>query len=210
MFFKRKKTVKLYYMPGACSLAVHIALRKAGIVPQLVRYDTSTGKTDDGRTFRDVNPKGYVPVLIADDGEARTEVVALLLGLDADHPSAKLLPKSGAPRRRALEWLAYITTELHKNYAPMFSQATSPDYKNVVRERVEARLAYVADALQRSGPYLLGDEPTSVDDYLLVMLLWAQPTQVDLSRWPSLVECRDRLLQTAPIQSAMRAEGLIS
>ena len=202
--------MKLYYIPGACSLAVHIALRKVGIDPQLVRYDPSTGKTEDGETFRNVNPKGYIPVLVSDDGEIRTEVVALLQGLDAEHPSANLLPKSGAPRRRALEWLAYITTELHKNYAPLFSPSTPADYKGVVRERVEARLAYVAEAIQRSGAYLLGGEATAVDDYLLVMLLWAQPTQVDLSRWPSLVDYRDRLLQSVPVQHAMRAEGLIA
>lgn len=201
--------MKLYYIPGACSLAVHIALRKAGSAPELVRYDPTTGNTEDGQPLREVNPKGYVPVLIDDTGEMLTEVVATLIELDARYPEAGLLPREGNERTRAIEWLAYASAELHRHFViPLFMDTPQTDDIRQARDKVEARLALVADSLPGAQAYFLGDRFTAVDSYLLVLLLWTGPAKVDLGRWPQLGAYRDRLLQDPAIAAAMKAEGL--
>jgi len=202
--------MKLYYIPMACSLVAHIALRKAGVSPELVKYDPSTGMTDAGEDFKSLFPKAFVPVVIDDTGEALTEVVAILLELDARYPDAGFLPKSGAQRRRAIESLCYISAELHKKFlVSMFSEEEPTDASNLQRERIATALSYIDGHVVGDRKYVFGPELTAVDIYLVVILLWAGPAKVDLTPWPSLIEYRDHALNEAPVIMAMDAEGLL-
>ncbi|WP_161862677.1 glutathione S-transferase N-terminal domain-containing protein [Algicella marina] len=202
--------MKLYYIPSACSLAVHIALRQVGVVPELVRYDPVTGKDETGAALKDVNPKGYVPTLIDKDGDVLTEVVATLVELDGRYPEAELLPVGGADRRRALEWLAYTSAELHRNFIlPLFMDVPQTEDITAARAKVEMRLEHAAANVSASGPYFMGAQIGAVDFYLLVMMLWTGPAKVNLEQWPQMVAYRDRLLAVEPVREAMKAEGLI-
>ncbi len=202
--------MKLYYMPMACSLAVHIALRKAGVTPDLVKYDPATGKAEDGITLKEVYPKGYVPVLIDDSGDILTEVISIMLDLDVRYPEASLFPADGRMRRQAIEWLSYTSSELHKRFiVPLFFEETPTAETTAQRERIAARFDYVADALVGKEAFLFGDTLTAADLYLLVVMLWTGPAKIDLSRWPELEAYRDRMLGDPAVASAMKAEGLM-
>lgn len=202
--------MKLYLAPGSCSLAVHIALRHIGLSPDIVRMDLATGKTEDGTPMDTISPKGYVPALFDDEGELLTEVVATMIELDARYPEAGLLPKSGKDRRIAIEWLAYISAELQRNFVlPLFLDVPQTDDVKAARAKVEKRLAFAAGNLSPKGPFFLGEQPTAVDFYLMVMMFWTGPSKVDLSQWPDMVAYRDRLLQVPAVGAAMKAEGLM-
>jgi glutathione S-transferase len=113
--------MKLYYLPGACSQASNIALREAGLTFELVKVDRHTKKAADGLDFNEVNPKGYVPALTLDSGETLTENICVLQYIADRNPAAKLAPAYGTMERyRLIEWLAFISSEVHKNFSPMF------------------------------------------------------------------------------------------
>lgn len=202
--------MKLYYIPMACSLAVHIALRKAGVVPELVKYDPATGMAEDGISLRETYPKGYVPVVLDGQGEVLTEVLSIMIELDARYPEAGLLPKGRVQRRQAIEWLAYTSSELHKRFTvPLFFEETLTAETNAQREQIAARFDLVEASLSDKKAFLLGDELTAADCYLLVVMLWTVPAKVSLDRWPDLTAYRDRLLQNPDVSAAMAAEGLM-
>ena len=110
--------MKLFYSPGACSLAGHIALNEADMKFDIVKVDLKGHKLEDGRSFRDINPKGYVPALELDDGEVLTENVAILAFIADRYPA--LMAPGQYGRYRLLEMLAYIATEIHKTFHPLF------------------------------------------------------------------------------------------
>ena len=202
--------MKLYYRPMACSFAVHVALRKAGMAPELIQYDPATGKSADGRIFAEHYRKAYVPVLIDADGEVMTEVVSLMIELDERFPQANLLPKERKARRRAIEWLAFTSAEIHKSYiADIFADIPQTEDIIAARQKVEARLNYVAERVPTDTRFLFNDELTAVDCFLLVMLLWTDHARIDIARWPQLAAYRERLMGEAPVVEAMKAEGLV-
>jgi glutathione S-transferase len=194
--------MKLYYSPGACSLAGHIALREAGIPFDSERVDLKSKLTASGADFNRINPKGYVPALMLDDGEVVTENLAVLDYIATQAPSLGLAGPLG--RTRLLEGLAYISTELHKAYKPFFIGASDAE-KAKVGKAITNRMQYLADTID--GDYLFGDKPSVADFYLFVTLLWAEKFGVMVPA-PLLV-LRDRLEGRQAVQAAMRAEGLI-
>ncbi|MEQ8391004.1 MAG: glutathione S-transferase N-terminal domain-containing protein [Thalassospira sp.] len=200
--------MKLYFFPGACSLAVHAALHHVGIRPELVQIDPITNKTLDGKPLTEISPKGYVPIAIDEDGEVLTEVVAIMLELDSRYPAANLIPKSGKPRREAIEWLAYISSELHRQFIlPLFLEGEQTEEVKAARAKVERRLGYAAANL--TGPYFLGETLSVVDFFMMVMMFWTGPSKVNLAQWPEMIAYRDRLVQVPAIHDAMKAEGLV-
>ena len=202
--------MKLYYIPGACSLAVDIAMRKAGLSPELSRLDPATGKTEHGDVLKETYPKGYVPVVIDDEGDVLTEVVSTLIELDARYPQANLLPVDKKDRRRAIEWLAFTSAELHRQYVvPMFMDVPQTDDIQAARAKVEMRFGHVADAMTGSKPFLFGDDATAADFYLFVVMFWTTPAKVNLDQYPQLVAYRDRMMQLPYVAEAMKAEGLM-
>lgn len=201
--------MKLYYMPGACSLVIHIALREAGVTPQLVKLNPQTGDTDDGGNIKTINAKGYVPVLVDEDGEKHTEVVAISLMLADKFGESKLLPADPKQRRRAIEWLAFVSTEIHKLFGPFFvPDATDADRKAAL-VKIEKQFDYADKYLDGKNGFLFSDEFTVADIYLFVTLFWTTPAQISLEKWPNLGAFVGRGMQRPAVLEAIKAEGLI-
>jgi len=201
--------MKLYYSPGACSLSPHIVLREAGLSFDLVKKDLHSQTLEDGSDYRTINPKGYVPALVLDDGQVLTEGPAIVQYLADQVPGKKLAPPAGTLERvRLQEWLNYITSELHKTFSPLFNKQASEDWKAAARELLDRRIDFVAKALEGRS-YLMGDTFTVADCYLFTVLNWAGWVKIDLSRWPSVTEYLKRVAARPAVQAALQAEGLL-
>jgi glutathione S-transferase len=200
--------MKLYYMKGACSLASYISLTEAGIKFEPVEIDHKTRKTRDGENLDTINPKGYVPILRLDNGEILTENVAVLDYIADLNPAAKLAPAAGTlGRYRLLELLAYINSEIHKNFGPLFNPSNSEDIKNFARTNLKKRLDWLDNALG-SKTFLMGDQFTVADAYLYVVLSWATHVGIDLNKWPTLKRHNERVGARPHVTDARKAEGL--
>jgi glutathione S-transferase len=198
--------MKLYYGPGACSLSPHIVLRELGLPFSLERVDIKTGRFAGG-DFKDVNPKGYVPALELEDGSLLTEGIAIVCYLADQKPEAGLLPAAGSMERyRCLEWLTYISTELHKNFAPLF-QPWPAEVQAATRELLRRRFAFVHESLG-DGPFLMGDRFTVADAYLFTVLGWARFKKIDLQPFPSLLAYVARVGARPAVEEATKAEGI--
>lgn len=201
--------MKLYYSPGACSLSPHIALREAGLGFDLVKKDLHSQQLEDGSDFRAINPKGYVPALVLDDGQVLTEGPAIVQYIADRVPERKLAPPAGSMERvRLQEWLNYITSEIHKTFSPLFNKQASEDWKAAARALLDRRIGYVAQALE-GRDYLMGDTFTVADCYLFTTLNWAHWVKIDLSRWPALAAYLERVRARPSVQAALKAEGLL-
>ncbi|HEY4338740.1 MAG TPA: glutathione transferase GstA [Steroidobacteraceae bacterium] len=200
--------MKLYYMKGACSLASYISLNEAGIRFEAVEVEHGTHKTREGEDLNAINSKGYVPVLRLDNGETLTENVAVLNYIADLNPAAKLAPPSGSfERSRLIEWLAYINSEVHKNFGPLFDPSNSEDVKNVARRNLHKRLGWLDNALG-SRSYLMGEQFTVADAYLYVVTSWSGHVGVDLSQWAALKRHSGRVAARPHVIAARKAEGL--
>jgi len=202
--------MKLYYTPGACSLASHISLREAGIDFEGVQVDLRSKKTADGKDFTTINSKGYVPALQLDDGELLTENIAILQYIGDQKPDRKLAPPAGSRERyRLVKWLAFISTELHKGFSPFFNPATPDAYKGIARDRLVLRLDWLEKQLG-SKQYLMGDQFTVADAYLFTILSWSGAAGLDLARWSGLKQYFDRVAARPAVEQARQAEGLVN
>lgn len=201
--------MKLYYSPGACSLSPHIALREAGLPFDMVRVDFATRKTANGDDYLAINPKGYVPALQLDDGSVLTEGPAIVQYLADRAQATKLAPAAGTMERyRLVEWLNFLTSEIHKGFSPLFRPTASEETKTMFRDALARRFDYLSTEL-RDKPYLMGDNFTAADAYLFTLLGWCRLTGVDLEKWPVLVAYRERVAARPAVRAAMKAEGLI-
>jgi len=193
--------MKLYFAPGACSLADHIALHEAGLDFEHEKVDLKAKRTESGADYATINPKGYVPALVLDSGETITENVAMLDWIAQQAPALALQGAMG--RTRLLEMLAYISTEIHKSFAPYF-QGGSEDEKHKASEKLAKRFGWVAGHIQ--GDFLFGQALSVADCYLFVMLLWAEKIQQTVD--PKLAAFRDRMRQRPAVRIALTHEGL--
>lgn len=194
--------MKLYFAPGACSLADHIALHEAGLRFEHERVDLKAKKTANGVDFGTINAKGYVPVLILDSGETITENVAMLDWIAQQAPA--LSPPGAMGRTRLLEMLAYISTEIHKSFAPFF-QGGSDAEKHKAADKLAMRFGWIAGQIQ--GDFLFGPSVSVADCYLFVMVLWAAKNQIAVV--PTLRDFNDRMKQRPAVQLALTHEGLV-
>jgi glutathione S-transferase len=194
--------MKLYYSPFACSLADHIGLLEAGAAFERESVDLKTRRTASGADFHDVTRKGYVPALVLDDGEILTENIAILDWIAAKYPALGVVGNLG--RTRMLEALAFISTEVHRNFKPMW-HAGSEREKARARATVSALLGILSDGLE--GDYLFGAAPGVADFYLFVMLLWAE--RFDVAVPPRFAALRRRMAARPAVLAAMRHEGLV-
>jgi glutathione S-transferase len=201
--------MKLFTRPGTCSLASDIALREAGIDFELVKVSRHTGKTSEGVDFTEINSKGYVPALLLDNGELLTENAALLPYIADLNPVAKLAPPAGTIERyRLAEWLAYISSEIHKSFSPLFLPNAPEDLKHYARTNLAKRVGWLAERLG-SKPYLLGEQFTVADAYLFVVLTWSAHVSFDLTPWPNLLAFQERVAARPHVVEALTAEGLL-
>ena len=194
--------MKLYYSPGACSLADHIALHEAGLAFDLVRVDLKTRKTADGADYMAINSKGYVPALMLDDGDVVTENIAILDWIS--HRAPALAPEGVLAHTRLLSMLAFISTELHKSFAPFF-KGSDDAAKEAAAQTLAKRFGWIAGEMR--GNWLFGDRFTVADAYLFVMLTWAE--KFDLAVPDTLATYRERVRQRDAVRTAMTHEGLI-
>jgi glutathione S-transferase len=200
--------MKLYYSPGACSLSPHIALLEAGLPHDLVKVDLRAKKLENGDDYLKVNPKGQVPALELDSGEIVTEG-PVIVQMIADRVGKDLAPaRDSVERYKLLEWLNFITAELHKNFGPMFSPVLADDAKAFFKDRVMGKFNYI-DSQLGGRDYLMGKQFTVADGYLFTMLSWADRMKFDLSAMPNLLAYKARVAARPKVQEALSKEGLL-
>ena len=201
--------MKLYYSAGACSLAAHIALEEAGLKYEAISAPTKTKLLPDGSDYRQVNPLGYVPYLVLDDGQALRECAIICQYVADQAPAKKLIPACGSMARYQLQmWMHFIATELHKGFSPLFNPAMPDEAKKISLARLQDRLKFV-DGELAGKTYLMGTDFTVADGYLFTVTNWAKPMAIDLSPYPNLLAWRERVAARPAVQAAMKAEGLI-
>jgi glutathione S-transferase len=197
----------LYYSPGACSQAPHILLHEIGLDHDAVRVDLRSKTLEDGRSYLQVNPKGSVPALELDNGEVLTENAVILQYL-GDRAGSDVLPALGNFRRyRVLEMVNFITTEVHKSFAPLFNRDAGDEIKHFFREQLRHKLDYV-DKKIGQGPFALGETLTIADPYLFVMTRWAD-AMLGLDNWANLRAFHERMLERPSVRHVLRFEGLL-
>jgi glutathione S-transferase len=202
--------MRLYYLPGACSLSPHIVLREAGLPFELDRIDYASRKTEGGVDFSSINPKGMVPTLQLDDGQVLTEGAVIVQYVADQKPGSGLLPPAGSMARyRVQEWLNYIASELHKTFGPLFNPKTPDDYRAMLKERLTKQFELLDRHLAKS-PFLVGAAFTAADAYCFTVLRWAASPRVglDIALFPNLKGYFDRVGARPKVQEAMQAEGL--
>lgn len=200
--------MKLFLKPGACSLASHIVLEELGRPYETEAVDLAKKVTASGADFWAINPKGYVPALLLDDGDLLTEGPAILQYLADQVPELNLAPANGSKARYQLQsWLAFIGTEVHKNFTPFFNPVATPEMKELARANLQRRLGYVNDQLA-GRDFLMGDTFSVADAYLFTVVGWAKFVQLDLSAWPHLIAFQGRVAARPATQRALKAEGL--
>ena len=201
--------MKLYYSPGACTLSPHIALLEAGLPYDLVKVDLKAKKLENGDDYLKVNPKGQVPALALDSGELVTEGPVIVQMIADKAAGTNLAPaRDTAERYKLLEWLNFLTSEVHKSFGPMFSPVLADDAKAFFKDRVMGKFKYLDGALA-GHDYLMGKQFTVADGYLFTMLTWADRMKFDLSGMPNLVAYRERVAARPKVKEALTKEGLM-
>ena len=200
--------MKLYYSPGACSLAPHILLIETGLDFTKERVDLKTHKTELGTDFYQINPKGSVPAIELDNKEVLTEGAVLIQYVADQKPEKNLMPKFGTLERyRAQEWLNFVSTDIHKNFSPLFNSQNSDDVKNRSKDTLAKKFDYLSKHFEKND-FLMGPHFTGPDAYLFLCLRWTRSTGPDLTKWPRLLSFMERMQSIPSVQKAMAAEGL--
>ncbi|MGN6517406.1 MAG: glutathione transferase GstA [Rhizomicrobium sp.] len=197
--------MKLYYSPGACSLSPHIVANEAGIPIDLVKVNLKDHTLEDGSDYYKINQKGYVPALELDDGQMLTEGPAIVQYLGDLKAEKHLIPQNGFGRYKVAEWLTFINGEIHKNFGPLFGNA-SDEAKADARAKIVKRFDYLNGALA-GKQFLTGDTFTVADAYLFVMTTWAQHMKIELP--DNLRKFFHRVSQRPAVHQAMKEEGLV-
>ena len=203
--------MKLYYKPGACSMAPHIVLTELGQNFDLEKTDTKSGKTESGANFREINPNGYVPALQTDTGDVITENPAILQFLGDMAPDSGLVPANGTlERTRLQEILNFVSSELHQAYSPFFSGTKlNASAKELAEAGIARRVGFIESKLSDGRAFLLGAQFTVADAYAFVVLNWSGFIEFDLQPWPLVQDYVERVRKRPAVIQAMTAEGLI-
>jgi len=201
--------MKLYCKPGACSLSPHIVALECGLDFTQVNVDLQKKVTEQGEDYWQINPKGQVPALQFDDGSILTEGVAIVQYLADLKPDRNLLAPTGSlTRYHTLEWLSFVSSELHKSFSPLFRPDTPEEYKTIARAQLEKKYQQVNEALQ-DKQWLLGLRFTVADVYLFVVTRWAKAIKLDLAGLDALEAWFNRVAERPAVQAALKAEGLV-
>ena len=195
--------MKLYYATGACSLADRISLYEADFAATFEKVDLKSKITETGADFMSINPKGYVPALVLDNGEMVTENIAVLAWIAGQAP--ELAPTGPLGHIRLLEALAFISTELHKAFEPLFTHGARDTNSDRAATTIARRFDYIAKTV--GGSYLFGARFTVADAYLFVMLTWARKFGVMI---PSILSWYfEDVMERDCVRKALAEEGLI-
>lgn len=200
--------MKLYFATGTCALSPHIALLEAGLPFDAEKVDLRTKTTTGGADYNGINPKGYVPALVLDNGDVLTEGPAIVQYVADKVPERGLAPAAGTMQRyRLIEWLNFISAEIHKTFSGFFRPDLAEATRNELQQQLAKRFDYVEQQLQ-GRDYVMGDF-TVADCYLFTVLSWTRPLRIDLSRWPNLQAYLQRVGARPAVHAAMVAQGLI-
>lgn len=201
-------TMKLFYAPGACSLSPHIVLRESGLPFDLERVDLKTHRTVTGHDFWKINPKGYVPAVALGNGEILTEGPAIVQFIGDLVPDKLLVPPNGTMARYQLQaWLNFISTELHKQFGPLFHGATG-EAAAKIRGKIGSRLQLISEHLADRA-FLMGESFSVADAYLFVMTMWTARVDIDRVLYPNLYAHYERTRARPAVQAALDVEGLL-
>jgi len=201
--------MKLYYAPGACSMAPHIVLREAGYVFDMEKVDIPNKKTAGGDDYWKINPKGYVPALKLDDGNVLTEAGVICQYLADQKPESGLAPKAGTLERyRFMEMVNFTATEIHKQIGALFNPKLTPEMKEIQIAYVERRMNTL-DKMLDGRQYAFGDKFSALDAYLFAVVNWTGMHKIDLGKWPNIKAFMDRIRARPKVQETLKAEGLI-
>lgn len=201
--------MKLYYSPGACSLAVHIVLCEIGKTFTLEKVDLATHKTADNGDYYRSNPKGYVPLLELDNGQTLTEGPVICQYLCDEAGRTDLMPSPGElARYRVMEWQAFIGSEVHKSLGALFNSALDENAKATYAGMAKRRLQWISEQL-RGRQFLTGDDFTAADAYLFTVTNWTGYVNMDIADCPELQAFQGRVAARPAVQAALKAEGLV-
>jgi glutathione S-transferase len=201
--------MKLYYAPGACSMAPHIMLNELGKKFTIEKVDLGAHKTEGGKDFMKINGKGYVPTLEIGKGEVLTEVATILQYLADKSKSTKYLPKAGTMNRyRAMETLNFIASELHKGIGGLFNPAMPDAGKATIKDRVAKRLAYV-DGILAKQKFISGKTFSVADAYAFTVINWCNHVGIDLGKYKNIGAYLGTIAKRPAVQATLKAEGLI-
>jgi len=201
--------MKLYYSPGACSMAPHIVAREAGYQFDLEKVDIPSKKTAGGEDFWQINPKGYVPALKLDNGQVLTEVGVIIQYLADQKPESGLAPKAGTMERyHLMEAVNFAATEIHKQIGALFNPKMTPEMKEVQLGVIERRFNALEKALE-GKQYVMGEKFSVADAYLFTVLNWTGMHKIDLGTWPNIKGFMARVAARPKVQETLKAEGLI-
>ncbi len=199
--------MKLFFAPGACSRASHIALYESGLKFEAEQLDPKTKKTKSGEDYYKITPKSQVPALLSDKGELLTEGSAIMQYIADQAPDKKLMPKAGTwERYKAQEWLNYIAAEVHKGFSPLFNKDMPEAAKEIFRANLGKKFDYLSAQL-KGHDYLMGNQFTVADGYLHTVLNWTKHLNIDLSKWPVLMGYVEKVSSRPGVQAALKAEG---
>ncbi|KQV95031.1 glutathione transferase GstA [Pelomonas sp. Root1237] len=199
--------MKLYFAPGACSLCPHIVVLEAGLTAETVQVNLKAHQLLDGSDYYAINSRGYVPLLELDDGQRITENAAIVQYLAERAPDRGLLPPAGTlARTRVQEWLAFVGSELHKGFSPLFNPALPEEARPIFKKKLLDRFGWVNQQLAGKS-YLMGEAFTVADAYLFVITGWAGRVGVDIAGLENLAAHQARTRQRPEVQAALQAEG---
>jgi glutathione S-transferase len=202
--------MKLYYLPGACSLASHIMLHEVGAKFDIESVDVAQGLTATGRTYREISPNGYVPALEIETGDCLSEGVAILQYIADTHPDRAFSPKPGSvARARLQQFLNFAAAELHKSWGPLFSDGSSDAERSAAKRNVASKFDHLESVLADGREYLVENRFSVADAYTFVLSNWANFKEIDLANWPNLAKFVARIQARPATQAAMKAEGLV-
>lgn len=201
--------MKLYYAPGACSMAAHIVLNETGLPYEAVKVDLMTKTYTGGESFMAVNGKGMVPTLELDDGRRLTEVPAIVQYLADQNPQMRLAPPNGTfERYQQQEWLNFVASELHKQFAPLFNPTLPAEWRQMAIDKLSNRFDWLNKQLAGKS-YLAGEQFTVADAYMFAILNWTRLLKFDLGPWPVLQEYIARVAARPSVTQTMKSEGLL-
>jgi glutathione S-transferase len=201
--------MKLFYLPGACSMASHIVLNEFGEPVTLVKVNPQNKTTEEGENYLSINPNGYVPALQLDDGNVLTENIAILTFLaEGDNAGDLALPNDRLARAQIIALLSFLTSELHKAYSPFFAQPKLEGPARIAAlEKLDSRIGHIGNLLGDGRPYLTGDNFSVADAYAFVILNWSGAIGVSLANRPLVEDYIRRVGQRPAVQKALAAEG---
>lgn len=199
--------MKLYFAPGTCSLAAHIALCETGLPHELVRVSTKTHQTADGGDYYKINPKGQVPVLELDDGSRLTEGPVIIQYLADRAGNTDLMPAAGTMARyRVMEWQNYVGAEIHKSFSPIFNPAFDAAAKEAAKQVLRRKFEWLDSQLD-GRTFLTGETFTGADAYLFAVSNWARPVGLDLTDLANVQRFIATVAQRQSVKQALEDEG---